>query len=287
VKERLTGAIILVALIVLLVPELLTGPVRSAAGPPFALNLSEVRPLRSYTINLADDPRTRTQASGGSGPSMPQPSGPIQPTIPIQSGAVAQPGGATQQDEAAQPRGSAQVGAASQSRGSAQPKGAAAPNGTTPANGSGRPGIPDSSAASDQPPATVKPGDSSSVPPSAKQSAANPTRSRTATRARSSEEAARTAPTSPPRATSDLASRAASGAWIVQLGVFANRENAEHLAQELRVKGFKASVADVTSGSRKLFRVRVGPAADRTAAQDLQNRLRASGRTGTVVVPAS
>src|SRR6185312_1406527 len=52
VKERLTGAIILVALIVLLVPELLTGPIRtrSAAGVshPGTLAGHPETPLRSY-----------------------------------------------------------------------------------------------------------------------------------------------------------------------------------------------------------------------------------------------
>ncbi len=52
-KERLTGAIILVALIVLLVPELLQGPVKS--GPhTLAATSAEEPPLRSYTITIAD-----------------------------------------------------------------------------------------------------------------------------------------------------------------------------------------------------------------------------------------
>ncbi|MGH8277140.1 MAG: hypothetical protein ACRETH_10655, partial [Steroidobacteraceae bacterium] len=55
VKERLTGAIILVALIVLLVPELLTGPIRPAPRTQGAG--AEEPPLRSYTINLRDDAR--------------------------------------------------------------------------------------------------------------------------------------------------------------------------------------------------------------------------------------
>lgn len=51
VKERLTGAIILVALVVLLVPELLSGPGRSA--PAVTSKVGEP-PMRSYTVNLAD-----------------------------------------------------------------------------------------------------------------------------------------------------------------------------------------------------------------------------------------
>ena len=70
-KERLTGAIILVALIVLLVPELLTGPVRSAPRVAAAASSAEEPPLRSYTINLADDAHPRTTLA--SGPEQPTP----------------------------------------------------------------------------------------------------------------------------------------------------------------------------------------------------------------------
>jgi len=76
VKERLTGAIILVALIVLLVPELLTGPIRtkSAAGAshPGTLAGHPETPLRSYTLTLTAPPAR--EASGlpvGQAPAQP------------------------------------------------------------------------------------------------------------------------------------------------------------------------------------------------------------------------
>jgi DedD protein len=72
VKERLTGAIILVALIVLLVPELLTGPIRSAPRAAAAASSAEEPPLRSYTIKLADDAHVRS-VSNSSGPEQPAP----------------------------------------------------------------------------------------------------------------------------------------------------------------------------------------------------------------------
>jgi len=64
VKERLTGAIILVALLVLLVPELLTGPGRSAksdgsAATGQATTGPDGAQMRSYTINLADGAATQ------------------------------------------------------------------------------------------------------------------------------------------------------------------------------------------------------------------------------------
>lgn len=51
VKERLTGAVILVALVVLLVPELLTGPGRSSSA---TTSRAAEPAMRSYTIDLAD-----------------------------------------------------------------------------------------------------------------------------------------------------------------------------------------------------------------------------------------
>jgi cell division protein FtsN len=69
----------------------------------------------------------------------------------------------------------------------------------------------------------------------------------------------------------------------VQLGSFASRENADRLAVELRTKGFGASVSEGPGAGRKWFRVRVGPASDRSAALALAGRLRAAGHNGSVV----
>ena len=94
-KERLTGAIILVVLIVLLVPELLSGPKSPSAPAPAgaASTSSEEPPLRSYTINLGDDSHSRTEAAGSNGPVMPQPSGPEQPTAQSAQPNASQPSG--------------------------------------------------------------------------------------------------------------------------------------------------------------------------------------------------
>jgi DedD protein len=61
VKERLTGAIILVALLVLLVPELLSGPSRSTATA--SAPSVDGQQMRSYTIDLADDAGARRSTS--------------------------------------------------------------------------------------------------------------------------------------------------------------------------------------------------------------------------------
>jgi DedD protein len=73
VKERLTGAIILVALIVLLVPELLTGPIRTTTRAAAVASSPEGPPLLSYTIKLGDDARARNAAPAASGPAQPAP----------------------------------------------------------------------------------------------------------------------------------------------------------------------------------------------------------------------
>jgi len=56
-KERLTGAAILVALIVLLVPEIFRGQRGNDASPSAGGNGSEGAPLRSYTIDLSNNPK--------------------------------------------------------------------------------------------------------------------------------------------------------------------------------------------------------------------------------------
>src|SRR5688572_11676845 len=59
-KQRLTGAVILVALFVLLVPELLTGP----KNPPSGAGAPADEGLRRYTIDLDAPGANGTPASG-------------------------------------------------------------------------------------------------------------------------------------------------------------------------------------------------------------------------------
>ena len=195
-KERLTGAIILVALIVLLVPELLRGPVRSA--PRAVAASAEEPPLRSYTINLGDDAHAR--------------------------------------DTAAQPQSAAPQPLASAPAATPQPQ-------------------------PDTPAATAVPDTATPVPAAASKPSAAP--------------ASASAPPQAPGADP-------GGAWMVQLGSFVSRANAERLAHQLKGQGFTASVSQGTSG-RRLYRVRVGPAHDRSAATALQGKLKAAGHAGSVV----
>jgi cell division septation protein DedD len=196
VKERLTGAIILVTLIVLLVPELLTGPVRSAPRANAVASSAEEPPLRSYTIKLADETHPRS-AAVHNGPEQPAPLA----APPSADTAAAQPA-------AAEP-----------------PSSAAAPTAAT----AGATQAPPAAGAAAPPPGTAE----------------------------------------------------SSGVYVVQLGSFASRANADRLARQVRSQGFPVSVSRGNSGH--LYRVRVGPAHDRAAASELAQQLRARGHSGAIV----
>jgi DedD protein len=209
VKERLTGAIILVALIVLLVPELLTGPVRTNTRAAAVASSAEGPPLLSYTIKLGDDARARSAAPAASGPAQPSPLTANAAADPAATAAPPAPAGATTPVEPAAPA-------------------AAAPAAVAPA-------------AATAPPAPAAAG------PGSKSAAAAP-----------------------------------GAGWVVQLGSFASHANAEQLARKVHAQGFTVSVSQGSRG-RRLYRVRVGPVADRPAAMQLAQRLRASGHSGAIV----
>lgn len=196
-KQRLTGAVILVALFVLLVPELLTGP-RDAH--PIADNSSD-EGLRRYTIDL--------DAQDGSG----QPMAPASNDAPVALPEVATPMSAP--PEAATP---------------AAPAAAPAP------------------APAPQPAPAVT---------------ANPM-----------------APTNNVAA---AAPRAEPGTFVVQLGSFGSRENAERLVRDMTARGFATFIAPITSNGRELYRVRVGPTRDRASAEALATELKRVGQSGSIV----
>jgi cell division septation protein DedD len=204
VKERLTGAIILVALIVLLVPELLTGPVHSAPRAAATSSSVEEPPLRSYTIKLADEPHARG-AGTHSGPEQPAPL----PAAPA-AGATSAPA----------PLAAEQAASAS---------------------------APPSAVATSPPAHTPHPGPAAGAATLAPQAGSTET----------------------------------SGAYMVQLGSFASRANADRLAKQVRAQGFAVSVSQGSTGH--LYRVRVGPAPDRSAAGELAQQLRAHGHSGAIV----
>jgi DedD protein len=213
VKERLTGAVILVAAIVLLVPELLSGPHREAAPAAAAL---AGPPLRSLQVDLREDSRKAPADAPAGEPaaadSAPAPTvaGPAQPTLPATPAAIA-PSLRTQPS-------------------------------TPPVIA---PSVPASSAPARGPSGAAASG--------------------------------------PPRAAPAAAAESTAGGWLVQVGTFASRANAERLAHELRSHGFKTGIFESAGKGRALYRVRVGPVPDHAAAQALATRLRAAGHAGALV----
>jgi len=222
-KQRLTGAIILVALFVLLVPELLTGPrdAHPAADSPSGEG------MRRYTIDLD------AQNSAG------QPMAPAGHEAPVALPEVTAPMGAAA--ELAVP---GEVAAApSEPAPTANP--APAPNNPTSTS-------PTTATAA----ATPRPA------PAAAPTTAAPPRA----------EAPHVAPANPPR-----------GSFVVQLGSFGSKENAERLVRDMNAKGFTTFIAPISTNGRELYRVRVGPTRDRASAEELAARLKRIGQSGSIV----
>ncbi len=164
-KQRLTGAVILVLIAVLLVPELLTGPDSPPAPDVAEPGISAAAGMRSYEIDISDSPQS-----------------------------------------------------------------AAAP-----------------------------------LPPPASVAAPAPV--------------VESAPPPPPPAPAP----ATEGRLVVQVGSFSSRPAADKLASDLRKRKFPAAVSSVKASGRTMYRVRVGPVADRAAANELAGKLRAAGHAGTVI----
>jgi DedD protein len=229
-KQRLTGAIILVALFVLLVPELLTGPKNAAKAP------AQEEGLRSYTIDL-DAPAA---------PAGVQPTGPavaLPPVVEAPAGAgheLAQPGESAAPDSSPTP-----VAADSQ----AKPPAASGP--------------------------VPKPAQASSAPVASTAPAVRPAPATTPV------ETSREAPRQPKEP--QTAASGGKGRFVVQLGSFGSRDNAERLVREMTSKGFATFVAPITTNGRELYRVRVGPTRDRASAEALATQLKRMGQSGSIV----
>jgi DedD protein len=212
-KERLIGASILVVLIVLIVPELLSGPkpaAPAAEAPRLPAAASTPEPTRTVTVDLTTSKapaQNDTETAAAASPSPPP------PPPPAATG----------------------------------PQGATTPAASVPA-ASNAP-----SQASEAPP--FRP----AQPPPAVESAAPPP-----------------------------ISKAGSGrGWSVQLGSFASRANADNLVRQLKGQGFAVYVLSGGSGAATRHRVRVGPMADRDAAERTAAKLKTLGHASSLMTPGA
>ena len=62
-------------------------------------------------------------------------------------------------------------------------------------------------------------------------------------------------------------------AWVVQVGSFSKRDNALRLRDQLRSKGYKTFVEQISTADKTFYRVRVGPVVSRSNAVALQKEL--------------
>jgi DedD protein len=78
----------------------------------------------------------------------------------------------------------------------------------------------------------------------------------------------------------------ARSAWAVQLGSFISRANADNLSRQLKGQGYSVYVLPGGSGAQVRYRVRVGPLADRGAAERMAGKLKSIGHVSSLVGPA-
>ena len=61
--------------------------------------------------------------------------------------------------------------------------------------------------------------------------------------------------------------------WVVQVGSFEQRSNANHLRDKLRNKGYASFVEPRKDKRDSVYRVRIGPKLKRSEAEELQKKL--------------
>ncbi len=213
VKERLVGATILLLLVVLIVPELLSGPKRTGGEPPASRGL----PSQTVTVEVHTHATTREPAQSVVPASAPAP-------VDSATSAGAMPIASTPA-EAPTPAGASPTIRAPAAAVPAAAPGPAAPGAAAPTTASG------------------------AIAPAA-------------------------------------APGAAAGVWAVQFGSFAAEANANKLVRELKGAGYAVYVSSSGSGNAARFRVRMGPLADRDAAERAIAKLKAHGLAASIVPPA-
>lgn len=232
VKERLIGATLLVVLIVLIVPEMLSGPKPPSAQPlTVGLPASTAAPTRSVSVDLATSKATAEAAP------------PASPDA-VSDGPSSTPSRSAEGNDRASESAPPDQGASALA------------------------GVPASAPTVTTLKAQEPAGSALETPASGPKSAMGGSR--------------------PNVAGESPAVQQGHRGWAVQLGSFASRANAEKLVHQLQARaGSSPYVSASGSGSSLRYRVRVGPLADRGAAERTAGKLRAAGHPATVVAPAS
>jgi DedD protein len=257
VKERLVGATILVVLIILIVPELLSGPKArvTSVQPPSAAGPAEV--VRNVTVDLATSKATPAENT---------------PTDDTAASAASLPAESTNATGAA-------------ASGDAAPGNTASGDATTPGEAPTAESAPGEAAAG-APASTSRANRAQGPPTIATLKAQQPAHS-THPELESPPSTPRSAPqaSKPGNASATAPAGAPNHHWAVQLGSFASRANAERLVRQLKPHDASLYVSSSGKGASLRYRVRIGPLADRDAAERVVAKLKKEGRSGSVVPP--
>jgi DedD protein len=249
VKERLVGATILVVLIVLIVPELLSGPKArvTPVQPPSAAGPAEA--VRNVTVDLATSKATPAENT-------PADNTAASAALPAESTTAT--GAAISGDAAS---------------GDATAPGEALTEESAPGE-----------AAAGAPAPTSRANRTLGYPTIATLKAQQPTHS-----GEPKLESEPSTPRSAPQASGNASATAQAGAsnhhWAVQLGSFASRANAERLVRQLKPHDASLYVSSGGKGASLRYRVRIGPLADRDAAERVVAKLKKEGRSASLVPP--
>ncbi len=237
VKERMVGAVVLVAAAMILIPELLSGPHRTetASGAQ-----QDETALHSFSIDLS-----KRGADAGAAANVPPPAAVVKPP-----------------DNVLPP-----------------PELPEADAGISPAGASASA----SQAASGSEPAKEAPKEEAKeAPPRDESSVQTPqAESPPADEKSSAKKADRVANAKQSTAASTVPS--ATRGWAVQVGSFGDESVAQRIARGFKEKGYAAFVMPFKTGAKTLYRVRIGPQSQRTAAEAVAAKLKAEGTPSSVV----
>jgi len=256
VKERLVGATILVVLIVLIVPELLSGPKArvTPVQPPSAAGPAEA--VRNVTVDLASSKATPAENT-------PADNTAASAALPAESTTAAGAAGSGDAAPGNTASGDATASGVAPTAESAPGEGpAGAPASTSRANrAQGPPTI--ATLKAQQPAHSAEP-----------QLESEPPTPRSAPQASKPGNASATAPAG-----------ASNHHWAVQLGSFASRANAEKLVRQRKPLDASLYVSSSGKGASLRYRVRIGPLADRDAAERVVAKLKKEGQSASLVPP--
>ena len=261
VKERLVGATILMVLIVLIVPELLSGPKAPQPPVPPSSSAGPVEAVRNVTVDLATSKATQAENT------------PAENALADSTAASA----ASPSAESATATGAPHSGdAASRTPVSGDATDPGTPPSAEPAPGEAAVGAPVPSRTNRAPGsptiATLKAQQPARAAKPELES--EPSTPRSAPKASNPGNGNETAPTS-----------ASNHHWAVQIGSFASRANAEKLVRQRKPHDAAIYMSPSGKGASARYRVRIGPLADRDAAERVVAKLKKEGQSASLVPP--